>query len=646
MAPEGPFVDGFGEEFFVDSSKYGDYGAGSELTMTHVVTGVVLIVTGIVASAAFAVGARRQLCTLGLLSASGAPPAALRRAVVFQGTVTGAVASVVGGALGVVGAALNPWLDDLTRRDDVPLRVHPLDVIVPIAIGIAAATAAAWLPARHASRIPVLAALAGRQPAGRVAPAVPVAGAVAVALGTAALGLWARQDSPPWGVGLGAAVVVLLGATALAPWVVSHTEALAGRLRGGGRVAARGLARHRVRSAAVVAAVMAPAGLSMFATSVALTSDARDRAVEVEHADDRLADDEVLVTHVGAPPDEVDHVLSVTREALPGAEQLAVQVAVPGPVGANGDAAPWPHVTLEIHDPATGTFGPDDYRGFASRTVIVATTEGLRRLGVPDPTVDALAAGKVVVFDAVGLDAPVPLVGTPAPFARGDVAADPMSRVPNGSQVALISPETASRWGVETLEYATLFRAPADLTDAQQAAVRSATDSDPDEELRRYLLEGEYPSSYVYAQVGGEYGASSRAFLPWAAAGASLVFTLLVVAAALALDATESADERSLLAAIGAPPRVRRSIAAWQAFLLPALGALVAVPIGMVVSYAVLSRRPPADASREVAVQLPWATAALLLIVVPLATAGITWLAAALQGRRRRDLATMALAAD
>ncbi|HYZ97201.1 MAG TPA: hypothetical protein VE575_00535 [Acidimicrobiales bacterium] len=86
---------------------------------------------------------------------------------------------------------------------------------------------------------------------------------------------------------------------------------------------------------------------------------------------------------------------------------------------------------------------------------------------------------------------------------------------------------------------------------------------------------------------------------------------------------------------------------AWQAFLLPALGALVAVPAGMLVAWAVVSPERELDAAaREVGVEIPWAAAALLLLAVPLATAAITWAGAALRGRRRHDLSSLSLAAD
>jgi putative ABC transport system permease protein len=94
-------VDGRGEPFRWVADE-----VRSKVSTTYAVVGVVLVVTAIVASAAFAVGARRQVRTLGVLSASGAPPAVLRRAVLLQGTVTGVVASLIGAALGLVGAAI------------------------------------------------------------------------------------------------------------------------------------------------------------------------------------------------------------------------------------------------------------------------------------------------------------------------------------------------------------------------------------------------------------------------------------------------------------------------------------------------------------------------------------------------------------
>ncbi len=618
----------------------------NRVTSAYVIVGVVLVVTAIVASAAFALGARRQLRTLGLLSASGAPPTAMRRAVLLQGTVTGALASVLRAALGLAcAAAARPWIADRIDRTLPPLRVHALDLVVPVALGVVAATAAAWLPARSASRVPVLAAMAGRRPAGRVPAAVPLAGAGAIGAGVAALALWTRLDDGPWGVGVAAALAVLLGGTALAPWIVSHTEPLARRLRGGARVAARGLARHRLRSGAVVAAVIAPAGLSVFAAASALTDDARDSANQAVDDADRLADDEVFVVHGGAAHSEVAGALSDVRDALPGARELAVHIAVPRDADGRGGATGAP-LSLHIADPRYSDPDADPYAGTdSSRTVLVASADDLRTLDVPQSTIAALEAGKVVVFDLVSPDASVSLLvpgGGTGPLERRDVAADPMTRLADGSQIALVSEETADRWGAVPAEYATLFLAPRDLTDTQVHAIERAIAGDAEDQIRQYLTDPGGTESNIYARIGRQHGSTEHhgGTYTWVAAGASLLFTLLVVAIALALDASESGDERALLAAIGAPPVVRRSIVVWQAFLLPALGALVAVPAGLLVSFAVLSDTSDAfGAARNVFVQVPWGAMALLLVGIPLATAGLTWIGAALRGRRRRDLA-------
>jgi hypothetical protein len=47
-----------------------------------------------------------------------------------------------------------------------------------------------------------------------------------------------------------------------------------------------------------------------------------------------------------------------------------------------------------------------------------------------------------------------------------------------------------------------------------------------------------------------------------------------------------------------------------------------------------------------VAVQVPWGAMALLLVAVPVATAGLAWTGSALRGRRRHDLAALSLSTD
>ena len=86
---------------------------------------IALAATGIIISAAFATSARRQLVTVGQLSANGAPERLVRRSLALQGGWTGLVGSVVGLIAAVV-ALLHRQVDNRRGQGfgarSVPLR--------------------------------------------------------------------------------------------------------------------------------------------------------------------------------------------------------------------------------------------------------------------------------------------------------------------------------------------------------------------------------------------------------------------------------------------------------------------------------------------------------------------------------------------
>ena len=224
------------------ATMFNDRDSSGQAPWTYVIGGVVLTVVGIVISAAFAVGARRQLVTLGQLSANGAPGPVLRATLVLQGTLTGMAGAVLGLALATVALAfVRGWFESqLDRRFDA------YDIKLPqiggaMAVGVAAATIAALVPVRTATRIPTLAARAGRRPLAPVRHHVTAAGALAVAvglglLGLAVLGSATGEDGQIWAlVAVIGGVLELLRACAMAPAVVAHLEPLAGRARGSSR---------------------------------------------------------------------------------------------------------------------------------------------------------------------------------------------------------------------------------------------------------------------------------------------------------------------------------------------------------------------------------------------------------------------------
>jgi putative ABC transport system permease protein len=111
----------------------------------------------LIASAAFAVSTRRRQRALGLLAATGGDPGQLRRVVLLSGVLLGALGAVAG-VVGVrlVEGQLQSWSD---RALD-GIVVDPVASLAMVVLGVASAAAAAWVPARAASRLPLLLAVA------------------------------------------------------------------------------------------------------------------------------------------------------------------------------------------------------------------------------------------------------------------------------------------------------------------------------------------------------------------------------------------------------------------------------------------------------------------------------------------------------
>src|SRR5205814_5172553 len=84
----------------------------SAVLMVVLVAGLAMLEVVLLAGPAFAVSARRRRRDLALVAAAGGTPAHLRRIVLADGVVLGAVAAAAGVALGVgVAAALQPLIE-------------------------------------------------------------------------------------------------------------------------------------------------------------------------------------------------------------------------------------------------------------------------------------------------------------------------------------------------------------------------------------------------------------------------------------------------------------------------------------------------------------------------------------------------------
>ena len=179
---------------------YYDDGATTRALAWGWVAGVVaLVAVGIVIAAAFATSARRQLVTIGQLSANGAPERLVRRTMGLQGLWTGFLGALLGVFLALAGLLLvhRSGLGDRFFDHRVPaLTIVPLDMVVIVVTATAAAMIAALVPARSAARIPVLSALAGRRPVSTPPSWMAPVGVTSFVIGLFLLGGSTSVDQP------------------------------------------------------------------------------------------------------------------------------------------------------------------------------------------------------------------------------------------------------------------------------------------------------------------------------------------------------------------------------------------------------------------------------------------------------------------
>jgi putative ABC transport system permease protein len=593
-----------------------------QAAVAYILGGTAMVVAAIIIAAAFAVGARRQLRDLGLLSAVGADPARLTTVVVAQGAVLGALGAAAGIVLGLFGCALlAPHMERFLDHVSGGFDVVPLDLVVALVLGVATSLAAAAFPARTASRIPTLAALAGRRPLEPVPPRLPIAGVVLAGAGLVAI---AGSVSSPtiadsWQVALAGAVAVLLGGTATTPWLVGRLEPFAGRVRGMTRLAARGLARQRGRSGATAAAVMAAAALAVGGSTIMLSQEARDR----RSYEPRLGTDQVLLNAMGTVPFDAGISYDDGTTTVPQAVVADVVGLLGDPIVANlgrvvgTTGSP---VTTEIALNSNSAELGELIGGGAEELAALAAPAGaahvLERRGVVGLG-DRTETRTMRLMAAVDTGAQEAAIDVPILESER-----PELRV--GLQIVM-TPAKAAELGYEIRPGRVLVRNAAPLTREERRAVVEAVDAHNPRNTSFEPVSA--PQTFVYAEIESSYVPDSQAARAVFVAF-SLLFSLLVVGIGLALAATEGAAERALLTALGAPPTARRRVTAHQAALLALLGGLLAIPFGFGPGAVVVAARDVKP------IVFPFSTVFALAVVVPALVWLVTYAMTALATRR------------
>lgn len=606
----------------------GPSGKQVAVNWTYVGGSLVLLVAGIVISAAFAVGARRQLHTLGMLAGNGAEPSVLRGVLLVEGALAGMAGVVLGFALAAVALTIaaphrNRVLDSVV--DGWVLR--PVDLVPIAALGIVAAVLAALQPARSASRVSVLQALGGQRPPGRVPTWLAPLGATTFLGGLGLLLLAVVGGDGDDGsnttlftlTAILGGVAVVMGTTACTPVVIARLEPLASRLRGTWRLSARSLARQRSRSSGVVAAIAAAGALAIGGSAVLLATSADGGSIR------RLPRDVVSVR----PPERFSPTGAfrpgvVTEATVSDVEAIigrATRVDVdPASVGIDVAVDGWFFGgTAAVGTPELARFLSDD--GEAERALdrgdVVVIVGGDTR--VEQPTV------RVNAFDAAGPGSSV-TVGVTSVRGRDETTYE----LPD----VLIPRSVLAEIGVEPEPRRVLLRADHDLTSAERDSLRALDEDIADEHMT--------PEVYAHSGGIGWDDPPDRLVLAIHAAlvGLALVFTLVVVAVGLGLAAAEGRAERDVLVAVGAPPRSLARLAGTKAAVLALVGGALAVPTALLPVWVWVRA-----SSGDEPFVMPWPVTALLVIGVP-AVAGVLTTASSALATRFRPVRASGFAAD
>ncbi|WP_157987519.1 FtsX-like permease family protein [Jiangella endophytica] len=570
-----------------------------QAALVALIVGLGLLEVVLLAGAAFAVGARRQVREIGLLVAGGASAAQVRRTVLAQGLVLGVIGAVLGLATGamLVPAAAPVWESYLGQLID-DWSFGWAELAVAAGVGVLSGLAAAVVPAVGAARMRPVDALAQRFRATRLAARLPVVGLVLFVVGAGGAliagralagnleeygrrleqlvgtGVYVTQPStaPYIAVQLAGALVATAGIVVLLPGLISALARGAHRLGLSARLALRDAARHRHRTAPTVAAIAIVVAGS---TAVAFGAGGSARADELRYTPslpDNVA--RIEVDRHEQTLDEATAQLAAAEEALaerlPGAEVHRLTEAT---VRYSSDSR-ISFDTAWLH----GAPGCADC-GWTSGSVSVAVADpavmAIAADGPPDQAaLDAVADGAMVVYDhsyvrddrSIGIETwptdgePV-LVRFPRHLAERDIA---YSLVPG----AFASAEALAAAGFQLLSSASLVTF-GDATPEQLDAALQAAESAGAWVSIEQDLESE-PDPAVLAL----------------AAGAAFV-TLVGVAIAVSLAAAEGRSDLATLAAVGAAPRRRRGLAGAQALVVAGLGVMIGSGLGIYFAYLV-----------------------------------------------------------
>ncbi|WP_406286084.1 FtsX-like permease family protein [Streptomyces sp. NBC_00209] len=641
----------------------------SDETSTALITVVAMALLEVVllAGPAFAVGARRSRRQLGLLGTCGGDRSQVRAVVLGGGLVLGGVGAVAGVVTGLVlTVVFRPLIEGWAGHRFGSLALRPAELLVIAVLGLVTGLLAAFAPAIVAGRQSVLESLTGRRGVRRSSRVLPITGACVLALGVL-IAVYGGTGGNSMLVA-GGSVVAELGLLACIPVIVGLLGRLGRRLPLSPRMALRDAARNRGRTAPAVAAVMAAV-----AGSVAIATYMSSSLAESDYAYLPMLTKGTIALAAGDP--EATERLPAARAAVEHDMAVTGRRADISRVWAGSDCNVYYEDenggcgSLSLVKPAgRGHTCPLDTKGAKELATRLSTDEHRAMMRTPacvdvHTSTGTFTDDNIVVGDAALLDTYVKLddpaavaalkAGTPvllneAYAENGEVtlkavhtynAKDkknrklhpgPARKTTDRLKVYVAKPayaatpglrmilpqRTAERLGLHTRPLGSVYAVGHEPTDAESQRVNAAID-----------------------QAGGGLWVQSNSGPNDRGSAILLILTLFagvvtVGAAAITTGLAKADAEADLttLSAVGAAPRVRRSLSGFQCLVVALTGVLLGTAAGLVpaVALRLVDLRKAMEYMREdpmesayTPIVLPWATIGLLAVAVPLLAGGL-----------------------
>lgn len=515
---------------------------------------------------------------LGLLRAVGAT----RRQVTASVLGEAAIVGTLGGATGLVfGLGLATGLKALFERLglDLPtggLVLQPRTVVASLLLGLVVTVAAAYLPARRASRVPPVAALrSGVTVSTRSLRFRLLSGAVVLLAGIAALAGSAPADGRDAAVLVGVgALLSLIGVIVLAPALSRPAVRLLGRpfRTTTGRIAVQNAARNPRRTAVTASALMIGLALvTAFGILGASTTASTDAVIDDVLTTDYLVSArsfQPFTPEVAAALRKVDGVGTVSTiriaPARIGGKQTSVTGVETGTIS-------------QMLDLPTGEGSLDDLdRPGIGVDSNLAQNEGYR-LG---ETIE-------VTFPTGKRSLPLVAVYTSESGFSGYV-------VDNATFVAA---------GLPALDAQVYLKAqPGTDAAALRPALEQALDPYPTVELQ--------DQTQLKKQIRDQI--QQLLTLIYALLALAVLIAVLGIVNTLVLSVVERTREIGLLRAVGTTRRQLRRMIRVESVVIAVFGAILGTAMGLV--FGVALQRSLADSGIEV-LQVPWAQLAAFLVV-------------------------------